>query len=99
MLLRIETGDAMKSKNELVDALCQINKRSEMTTFLQELLTDKEREDVIFRWRLMKDLFNGETQRNIAKKHGISLCKITRGSKILKDENSMSLKLIKKMEK
>ena len=88
----------MKSKSELVDALCQIGKREEMTRFLQELLTEKEMEDVIFRWRLMKDLYKGETQRSIAKKHGISLCKITRGSRILKDEDSISLKLIKEME-
>ncbi len=88
----------MKSKSELVDALCQIRQRDEMTRFLQELLTEKEMEDVIFRWRLMKDLYKGETQRNIAKKHGISLCKITRGSKILKEEDSVSLKLIKKLE-
>lgn len=88
----------MKSKSELVDALCQIRQRDEMTHFLQELLTEKEMDDVIFRWRLMKDLYKGETQRNIAKKHGISLCKITRGSKILKEEDSVSLKLIKKLE-
>ena len=88
----------MKSKSELVDALCQIRKRDEMTRFLQELLTEKEMEDVVVRWRLMKDLHNGETQRSIAKKHGISLCKITRGSRILKNEDSVSLKLIKEME-
>ena len=88
----------MKSKSELVDALCQIRQRDDMTRFLQELLTEKEMEDVIVRWRLMKDLYKGETQRFIAKKHGISLCKITRGSKILKEEDSMSLKLLKKME-
>ena len=58
----------MKSKSELVDALCQIRQRAEMTRFLQELLTEKEMEDVIFRWRLMKDLYKGETQRFIAKK-------------------------------
>jgi TrpR family trp operon transcriptional repressor len=88
----------VKSKSELADALCQIRQRDEMTRFLQELLTEKEMEDVIIRWRLMKDLYRGETQRSIAKKHGISLCKITRGSKILKEEDSVSLKLIKKME-
>jgi TrpR family trp operon transcriptional repressor len=88
----------VKSKSELVDALCQIRQRDEMTCFLQELLTEKEMDDVIFRWRLMKDLYKGETQRNIAKKHGISLCKITRGSKILKEEDSVSLKLIKELE-
>jgi TrpR family transcriptional regulator, trp operon repressor len=88
----------VKSKNELVDALCQIRQRDEMTHFLQEILTENEMEDVIFRWRLMKDLHKGETQRHIAKKHGISLCKITRGSKILKEEDSMSLKLIKELE-
>lgn len=88
----------MKSKSELVDALCQIRQRDEMTRFLQELLTEKEMDDVVFRWRLMKDLHKGETQRSIAKKHGISLCKITRGSRILKNEDSVSLKLIKELE-
>ena len=89
----------MKSKSELVDAFCAITDRDEMERFIHEILTENELEDVIFRWRLMKDLFHGETQRNIAKKHGISLCKITRGSRILKDKKSISLKLIKKLEK
>jgi TrpR family trp operon transcriptional repressor len=36
----------------------------------------------------MKDLHDGKTQREIANDLGISLCKITRGSKILKDPES-----------
>jgi len=69
-----------------------------MIRFLQELLSEKEMEHVVCRWRLMKDLYKGETQRFIAKKYGISLCKITRGAKVLKDEGSISLKLIKDLE-
>ena len=88
----------MQSKSELVDALCQIRRRDEMIRFLQELLSEKEMEHVVCRWRLMKDLYKGETQRFIAKKYGISLCKITRGAKVLKDEGSISLKLIKDLE-
>ena len=88
----------MKSKSELVDALCRIGNREVMSRFLQEILTEKEMEDVVVRWRLMKDLHNGETQRSIARKHGISLCKITRGSRILKKQDSVSLKLIKELE-
>ena len=38
--------------------------------------------------------FKNLLQRNISKKYGISLCKITRVSKILKKENSISKKLL-----
>ncbi|HQQ15051.1 MAG TPA: Trp family transcriptional regulator, partial [Deltaproteobacteria bacterium] len=36
----------------------------------------------------------GHTQRNIASRHKISLCKITRGSKILKKPGSITKKLL-----
>jgi TrpR family trp operon transcriptional repressor len=34
------------------------------------------------------------TQRKIAEKYGISLCKITRGSKVLKKDGSVALKVL-----
>jgi TrpR family transcriptional regulator, trp operon repressor len=89
----------MQSHKELVKAFSSIDNERDMERFLEEILTESEREALVFRWRLMKDLYHGETQRHIADKHHISLCKITRGSKILKDKNSISLKLLKEMEK
>lgn len=89
----------MHSYKELVKAFSIIDNERDMEKFLAEILTESELEALVFRWRLMKDLYHGETQRHIAEKHHISLCKITRGSKILKDKNAISLKLLKEMEK
>ncbi len=89
----------MQRFKELAKVFSQIESEREMEKFLIEILTESELEALRFRWRLMEDLYHGETQRHIAEKHHISLCKITRGSKILKDTKSVSLKLLKKLEK
>lgn len=51
---------------------------------VQAILTPRERRDIGLRWRLVKLLALGMTQRAIAHKLGISLCKITRGARELK---------------
>lgn len=89
----------MQRYKELAKVFSRIENEKEMEKFLIEILTESEINALVFRWRLMQDLYDGETQRHIAEKHHISLCKITRGSKILKDTTSVSLKLLKKMEK
>ena len=52
--------------------------------FLRSLLTENEIGELSSRWELVKMLDDGASQRKIAEKLGISLCKITRGSKELK---------------
>ena len=61
-----------------------------MHRFLAEVLTPSERRDLTLRWELMRRLKQGVPQRQIARDLGISLCKITRGAKILKEEHSVS---------
>jgi TrpR family trp operon transcriptional repressor len=46
----------------------------------------------------MKDLHEGKTQREIANDLGISLCKITRGSKILKAPGSLMTQILQERE-
>jgi TrpR family trp operon transcriptional repressor len=46
----------------------------------------------------MKELHQGKTQRDIASELGISLCKITRGSKILKQDDSQFGKILKERD-
>ena len=89
----------MQRYKELAKVFSRIENEKEMEKFLIEILTESEIDALVFRWRLMEDLYRGETQRSIAEKHHISLCKITRGSKILKDPKSISLKLLNKLEK
>lgn len=73
---------------DLIEALSEVDNKALMKKLLEELLTDAERKTISLRWRLVKDLFKGKTQREIAADLKISLCKITRGSKILKSKGS-----------
>jgi len=75
--------------DELAEVFCSINDNESMKYMMQELFTSAELDDISLRWALMKLLKRGITQRQIASQLGISLCKITRGAKILKDENSI----------
>jgi TrpR family trp operon transcriptional repressor len=56
--------------------------------FLREILTPSEADDLGSRWELLKRLAAGQTQRHIASELGLSLCKITRGSRELKKPGS-----------
>jgi len=52
----------------------------------QLLFTAEERESLAKRTRIIEELMKGEkTQREIAKKHKVSIAKITRGSNALKE--------------
>ncbi len=79
----------VKSKEELISLFSTIEDKEEMQQLFSELFTTSELRDVVLRWQLLKDLTNGTTQRSIASQYNISLCKITRGSKILKDKDSI----------
>lgn len=56
--------------------------------FLREILTPAEAADLGSRWELLKRLEAGQSQRHIASELGLSLCKITRGSRELKKPGS-----------
>ena len=77
-----------------VKALSLIKGDTEMHLFLQEILTEAELRDIGLRWELMRQLKAGQTQRSIAKVLGVSLCKVTRGNKILKNESSVARRLL-----
>lgn len=52
---------------------------------LEDLLTPQEFEELAMRWRLVQLLHAGMPQREIAKVLGVSISKITRGSRELLD--------------
>jgi len=79
----------------LAAALVSITSAEEMERFLRELLTDSELRDVALRWELMRLLDQGVTQRKISEDMKISLCKITRGSRILKEPGSVCARMLK----
>jgi TrpR family trp operon transcriptional repressor len=74
--------------SDLADTLARTADGELIRSFLYCLLTPAEAADIAIRWALVKDLERGIPQREIAKNLGISLCKITRGSRELKKPGS-----------
>jgi TrpR family trp operon transcriptional repressor len=74
---------------ELSEALSELRSPKDVRRFLGEICTDSECRDIARRWHLMKYLAEGVPQRKIARTLNLSLCKITRGSKYIKDETSL----------
>ncbi len=75
---------------ELIRTFARIADEKTMRKFLGEILTRSEITDLTLRWKLMKMLKAGIPQRKIASTLGISLCKITRGAKVLKDPGAVA---------
>ncbi len=81
---------------ELYSIISDIDDVSLIEDFLGCLLTPAERKDIAARWLLVKEIHKGTSQREIAKKFNMSLCKITRGSKELKKPDSAFWKILQK---
>jgi TrpR family trp operon transcriptional repressor len=64
-------------------------------SFFRDILTPAETADIAARWALVKALDKKIPQREIAKTLGLSLCKITRGSRELKKENSAFKRMLR----
>jgi TrpR family trp operon transcriptional repressor len=69
-----------------------------IAAYFRALFTPRELADLALRWALVKALRKKEPQREIAKTLGVSLCKITRGSRELKKEDSAFLKMLAVLE-
>ena len=89
----------MSGFSEMCEVLCKIRQPEQMRCFLEEVLTPAERKDLGLRWQLMEMLQEGIPQRKIAADLGISLCKITRGAKILRDPASVSQRYLESRRK
>jgi TrpR family trp operon transcriptional repressor len=74
--------------SEIAEALGAIGDAALIRRFLESILTPREREEIAGRWELVKLLDRGESQRHVAKRLGMSLCKITRGSRELQRKDS-----------
>ena len=81
-----------------IKELCHLIKKSDDESFIFEffncLFTKPELKDIANRWLLVKEIDAGTTQREIANKFSMSLCKITRGSRELNKEDSAFRKML-----
>ncbi len=76
--------------NEIFEIINKLKSPKEISQFFGEIFTDNELKTLSKRWRILKLLAKGETQRQIAQDLNVSLCKVTRGSKILKNKNAIT---------
>ena len=78
--------------------ICQLLSDNHNPDFIYDffgcLFTPAELKDFAMRWLLVRELDAGTTQREIARKYGMSLCKITRGSRELKKPDSAFRRLL-----
>lgn len=84
----------MQSIDELSKLIISMESQEDLRKFLTEILTEAELSTISKRWRILNMLLEGVTQREIANRLQVSLCKVTRGSKILKDKNSSTAKYL-----
>ena len=75
--------------SEIIELFSSTTDKREMRSLFEDVFTDAEREDIAKRWYIFKELYKGTPQRRIAKDMEVSLCKITRGSKTLKRDDSV----------
>ena len=80
--------------DEILNLLASTDDLDLIRDFFGCLFTPAELEDIAKRWLLVKEIDKGTTQREIAKMFSMRLCKITRGSKELKKENSAFRKMM-----
>jgi TrpR family trp operon transcriptional repressor len=86
--MKIDDPRVAENLLELSQTLANTADSALIKSFLRCLLTPAETADIAARWALVKALKQKIPQREIAKNLGISLCKITRGSRELKKPNS-----------
>ena len=88
------TIDIDKNISEMASALAETKDRRLIIDFLHRLLTPAEVSAIASRWALVKALEEGIPQREISKNLGLSLCKITRGSRELKSPDKAFQKML-----
>ncbi|MBT3538518.1 winged helix-turn-helix transcriptional regulator [Candidatus Parcubacteria bacterium] len=88
-----------KYTKELTNVFAQIGDRELLDEFLKDLLTPSEYRDIVTRLQIVKMLDEGISQRDIAKRLGVSISKVTRGSRELLDKKGGFRKILDKFYK
>lgn len=98
-----DKGISEEQVNETIQELCNLMLKSQDEKFVYDffscLFTRPELKDIANRWLLVKEIDKGSTQREIARKFSMSLCKITRGSRELAKDDSAFRKMLELLKK
>ena len=74
----------MNQVGELVEAFLRNKSKAEMLDFLRGILTPKEFDEVVRRLQIVKFLKNGLPHQEIARRLGVGVATVTRGSRELR---------------
>jgi TrpR family trp operon transcriptional repressor len=74
----------MNKVGELVEAFLKNKTRNEMVDFLKGILTPKEFEELVTRLQIIKLLKTGLPHQEIARRLGVGVATVTRGSREIK---------------
>jgi TrpR family trp operon transcriptional repressor len=78
---------------DIARVLAKLTDPKAVERLLRELLTPSEIKKLSLRWDIVRLLAEGRSQRAIARRLGVSLCKITRGARELKKRGSLLRKV------
>jgi len=84
-LLAMTKDKTKQGWQEFLELCMKIEAASELNEFFNLFLTIEEKETLVSRYLIVKSMLEGKlTQREISKKHKVSIAQITRGSNALK---------------
>lgn len=86
----------LSEKKDLFQVFLSIKGDKLMEEFLVDLLTLSEFEEIIKRWQVVKALYRGISQRQIAADLGVSIATVTRGSRELRNKKGGFRKILEK---
>lgn len=73
--------------DDMLKLFTEVGSVEDMKALFDDMFTEAEIRDFTIRWKLMNDLYEHVPQRTIAQELRISLCRITRGSRMLKKKD------------
>lgn len=85
--------------HELWRLFASVRSAEEAEILLTDLLTPAERRKIAKRWEELKLLAKGMPQRQIAGKLGVSISKITRGSRVLQEGSGGAWLFLERLER
>ena len=90
---------SQKRLQDLYELFASVRSKREAEILLKDMLTPKELRMVAKRWWELQELAKGERHRDVAKKVKISISKVTRGSRVLRDGTGGAWIFLKRLKK
>tara|TARA_Y100000310_G_scaffold325206_1_gene388347 strand:+ start:773 stop:1054 length:282 start_codon:yes stop_codon:yes gene_type:complete len=88
-----------KHLRDLYRLFSKVGSEKEAKMLLEDILTPQEMDSLAERWQLIQKLHEGKPQRKISKELGVSISKITRGSRMLQYGSGGFGHFLKKLKK